>query len=324
MVSFILQEEMIRYLFIIVILLQGLGLSAQLKDSVQKPDTPAVNPSAPMTPPGNPVRLDSFSTDPAYSGLRPNLPSVIDSGFSLPAFRFNDHPFFNFTDPVKLTISERRWVGKEAIFYSLIGLLVFFALIRNSFPRYLDDLFKSYFRTTMKQRQIREQLVQAPLPSLLLNILFSLSIGMYVALLLQHFGLGTDLNFWLLYLYCVVAVAGVYAVKFVTLKFFGWIFQVREAAETYIFIVFTTNKIMGILLLPFLFIMAFSHGIFQEVSLTLSLVMVPGLLAYRYFLSFVSIRRMVKISFFHFILYLAAFEIAPVLLINKLLFTFLA
>jgi hypothetical protein len=46
-------------------------------------------------------------------------------------------------------------------------------------------------------------------------------------------------------------------------------------------------------------------------------------LVYRYFLSYVTIHRQIRINFLHFIIYLAAFEIAPLLLINKLLLTIL-
>ena len=39
---------------------------------------------------------------------------------------FAYHPYFRFTDPVRLSVTRRQWNGKEAIFYSLIGLLIFF------------------------------------------------------------------------------------------------------------------------------------------------------------------------------------------------------
>jgi hypothetical protein len=47
------------------------------------------------------------------------------------------------------------------------------------------------------------------------------------------------------------------------------------------------------------------------------------LFLYRFYLSFATIERQLKISFFHFLLYLIGFEIVPLLLINKLLFRFL-
>ncbi|HWJ25527.1 MAG TPA: DUF4271 domain-containing protein, partial [Flavisolibacter sp.] len=221
------------------------------------------------------------------------------------------------------SITIRKWQGKEAIFYSIIALLIFFALIKNGFGRYVDDLFKTYFRTTIKQKQTKEQLQQNPLPSLLLNLFYVLSTGMFLALLLQYFKLGLEFNFWLLYLYCILGLVTIYIIKFVTLKFFGWIFQVSESTDAYIFIVFATNKIIGMALLPFLVMLAFTYGMINQAAMSLSIMVVLALIVYRFFISYFSIRRQISIGFFHFLLYLFAFEVIPLLLINKVLFSFL-
>jgi len=233
------------------------------------------------------------------------------------------NPFFAFKKPMRYSITIKKWQGKEVIFYSIITLLIFFALVKNGFGRYVDDLVKTYFRTGINQKQSKEQLLQNPLPSVLLNLFFVLSIGLFLALLLQYFKLGLDFNFWLLYLYCILGLGSIYLVKFISLKFIGWIFQVSPSTDSYIFIVFTTNKIIGIVLLPFLVLLAFTYGLVTEAAMSLSIMVVCGLIAYRFFLSYISIRGQIRISFFHFVLYLLAFEVIPLLLINKLLFSFL-
>jgi len=269
------------------------------------------------------AKLDSIAVADSIKNTKAPRPTI--SLFKSQPFLsvWNDHPVFRFTNPMRYTVTEKKWLGKEAIFYSMIGLLLFFALIRNGFARYIQDLFSSYFRTTVKQKQIKEQLLQNPLPSMLLNLFFTLSIGMFLALLFQYFKLGLEFNFWLLYLYCVIGLISIYALKFVSLKLLGWIFQVSNTIDSYIFIVFTTNKIIGILLLPFLVVLAFTYGVVNQAAMSLSIMVVLGLIAYRFFLSFVSIRGQIRISFFHFLIYLFAFEIIPLLLINKLLFKFL-
>lgn len=269
------------------------------------------------------AKLDSIATADSIKNTKDIRPAI--SLFKpQPAFSvWNNHPVFRFTNPMRYSVTEKKWLGKEAIFYSMIGLLLFFALIKNGFGRYIQDLFSSYFRTTVKQKQIKEQLLQNPLPSMLLNLFFTLSIGMFLALLLQYFKLGSEFNFWLLYLYCVIGLISIYALKFVSLKLLGWIFQVSNTIDSYIFIVFTTNKIISIVLLPFLVVLAFTKGVVNEAAMSLSIMVVLGLVAYRFFLSFLSIRGQIRISFLHFLIYLFAFEIIPLLLINKLLFTFL-
>lgn len=231
--------------------------------------------------------------------------------------------FFRFTDPMRYSITIKKWQGKEAFFYSMLALLIFFALIKNGFGRYLEDLFKTFFRTTLNQKQTKEQLLQNPLPSLFLNVFFALSIGMFAALLLQYYKLGQEFNFWWLYLYCTLALISIYTIKFVSLKFIGWIFQVSESTDAYIFIVFTTNKIIGIAILPFLVMLSFTEGLTNQVATNLGIAVILGFIIYRFFISFVTIRKQIHIGFLHFLLYLLAFEIVPLLLINKLLFSFL-
>jgi hypothetical protein len=127
----------------------------------------------------------------------------------------------------------------------------------------------------------------------------------------------------MLTLYSALALAMIYAGKFILLKFFGWVFQLSQATDAYIFVVFSTNKVLGILLLPFSVLLAFTNGSVNAAAVTLSLIVVACLFAYRYFLAYISINRTVPLNVFHFLLYLAAAEIVPLLLINKLLFLFL-
>jgi len=146
--------------------------------------------------------------------------------------------------------------------------------------------------------------------------------GLYIFFLLQHYQTSPVSGFWLLLFYCIGAVALVYLVKFTVLKFTGWIFNMRDAADTYIFIVFLVNKLLAIFLLPLLIVMAFSLASWGEVLLTLSYIMVGGFFTYRYIVSFAPVRREVKVSQFHFFMYLCAFEIIPLLLIYKVLLRF--
>ena len=121
--------------------------------------------------------------------------------------------------------------------------------------------------------------MQTPLPSLLLNVFFIISTGLYITFLFQYFNINPIDNFWLLFFYCCLGLSAAYLVKFVGLKISGWLFNMPEAADAYIFIVFIVNKMIGILLLPFLVLLAFTKGDIYSTSLTLSWCLVAGLLA---------------------------------------------
>ena len=188
-----------------------------------------------------------------------------------------------------------------------------------SFPKYFLDLFRVAFKTTLKQRQISEQLIQAPLPSLLLNCFFLFTIGLYITFVLQHYHMARNYNFWLLYCYSFIALAVVYLIKYLSLKFVGWLFNITATAQGYIFIVFMINKIIGIYILPFLILLAFTDNSIYEVAFIFSYLGVFALLAYRFILSYGLVQNEIRLNPFHFFLYLCAFEIVPLLLIYKAL-----
>lgn len=230
-------------------------------------------------------------------------------------YRFRNPPF-------RLTMSERRANSDERVFYFLLGLLLFYALIRMFFFKYLNNLLTLFFRVTMRQQQIREQVLQTPLPSLLLNLLFVISGGLYLTFLARYLNVVQNASQWVLLAYSIGFISVIYAGKYIFLKFTGWVFNVSNATDTYIFIVFLVNKMIGMFLLPFLLIMAFPSSALYEPVVVLSLLLLALLFLYRFFISYRPIRNEIKVGKFHFFLYLCAFEIAPLLLIYKVLLTF--
>jgi len=233
---------------------------------------------------------------------------------------FKNNKFFSFSSiPVAITSDKKQFKGKEVLFYTLIVVFLFFAFLRLSFPKYLVDLFQVAFRTTLKQRQLGEQLVQAPLPSLLFNFFFLISSSFYLSFVLEHYDLTAGYSFWALYVYCFAGLAIVYIIKLLTLKFCGWLFNISATTDGYIFIVFMINKIIGIYLLPFLVFLAFTDDDLYTVAFVLSYLGVFALLAYRFILSYALVQNQMRLNPFHFFLYLCAFEIVPLFLIYKAL-----
>ena len=290
-------------------------------------DSPTIaKPVSASTPSsGRPV---SASPPPASA----SLPSASLRSVSLPvpyALDFWEkvlaqNPFFNFTGKPVVEIFEIHHPNsKDSLFYLIVAILFYFALIRIFFEKYFNNLMTLFFRVSLRQQQIREQVLQTPLPSLLLNILFVISAGLYACFLFHYSQLGAGIRFWILYLNCIALLGTIYLVKFVVLKFIGWVFSISRATDIYIFIVFLVNKMLGIFLLPFLIIIIFSGQEWREIFITISLAMIFVLWSYRILAAYRPVRNEIKLTPFYFFLYLCAFEIAPLLLIYKVLLTYL-
>ena len=268
--------------------------------------------------------VDSIKTD---SSLQANmaadsLPKKVDSS-AMKDFLFTQqilqkHPYFNFTTVAQAMpyAEKKKSPGKELYFYLLTGLLLVFAGFKTAFSKYFDDLMALFFKRSMKQRQLKQQVSQNSLPSLLFNIFYVVVMGFYLALMISEFG-NTKIPFWQFLIYCTAFITVTYITKYLVLKLAGWMFQLKHLTESYIFIVFLVNKIIGIILLPVIVLVALGNIELKTIILTLSWVALAGLFIYRFVQAFGLLRKQRAISKFHFVLYLLAFEILPVMVIYK-------
>ncbi|MDX2048857.1 MAG: DUF4271 domain-containing protein [Chitinophagaceae bacterium] len=230
------------------------------------------------------------------------------------------HPYYNMkSSPQPYRQLERIVPGQEWIFYLFCSLLLLLAFLRLVFDKYFVDLFRVFLNSSLRQKQIRDQLLQAPLPALFLNIFFVLSGGVFLYFILQHYGLGSGYNKWILMGLTMLGLSFLYTGKYFVLKLSGWIFDRRLAADIYIFIVFLVNKIMGLFLLPVSLFIAFAAPPSRGLMIKVALGGIIALLIYRLIRSYSALRNELKISQLHFVLYMCAFEILPVLLIYRVL-----
>jgi hypothetical protein len=238
---------------------------------------------------------------------------------------FKNNSTINLSKPESITIiTPKKKSNTEFIFYLLAGLVLLLGCLKAFFGKYFNMLFSVFFNTSLRQSQLTDQLLQAKLPSLLFNVFFVVSGGIYVYFLLQYFNLIPNKNVWLVIGSCVVVLALIYLSKFATLKLTGWLVGNNDATNTYIFIIFLINKIIGILLVPFTIIIAFSSSTIINAIIFISLITISLLLLLRFFRSYGLLQNQLKISRFHFFLYLTGVEVLPLLLIYKVLVVFLS
>jgi hypothetical protein len=250
---------------------------------------------------------------------KPKLPTNDTSTYA--AIMYHQYIPYNVA-PVFRVTQYRNEESTDYLFYALLGILTIVAFIRVTFPKYFQSLFQLFLQTSFRQKQTKEQLLQDNLASLLMNLVFILSVGMFITLLASRYK-WVHIDFWPTYLYCCSLLLIIYAVKYLFLRFSGWVFNVKPAADTYLFIVFLVNKVLGIISLPFVFILAFSVPKIVTVSLTVITIISIILLAYRYVASLGTIRTSLKVNALHFFLYLCAVEVLPLLIMYKAFFNFI-
>lgn len=260
-------------------------------------------------------QADSLLADSLAKAPIPTGPRIDTSTYR----KYYTHPFLPLSGKPLFMISdfrERRTL--DDMFYLLMGVVLLLAFVRTVFPRYFKNLFVLFLQTSLRQKQTKDQLLQDNLGSLFVNLLFIISTSIYGALVIRNKE-WLDYPFWHIVFFGAALLTMVYFGKFLFLRFSGWVFNSREAALNYTFTVFLVNKVMGVILVPFLFLMAFAKPGFKEVALTVSVGIMILLLLYRYVISFATIRNTLKVNALHFFLYLCAVELLPLLLLYKLM-----
>lgn len=229
-----------------------------------------------------------------------------------------DNEYLNWKGkPVAMINQAREYYPRDRLFYLLLSITAILGFLRFFYIRYFNNLFRVFFNASLRQNQLTDQLLQAKLPSLFFNIVFIFAGGLYVYLLLVYYNWLTPQNFWLAVLYCSISLGAIYFIKFLSLKFTGWVTGYQEVTNTYVFIIFLINKILGILLIPFAVIIAFAAPAFTTVAVIISLLLISLMFLLRFFRSFGLLQHQLKISRFHFLMYVVGIEIIPLLLIYK-------
>lgn len=227
--------------------------------------------------------------------------------------------FINVKDSAIYFIGEKKQTGgEEFIFYSLCAVVLILGVFKTFYNAYFNNLFKVFFNTSIRQTQLTDQLMQARLPSFILNIFFTVSVGFYIWLLFKHYQPPRLINNQLLLPFCILGIGALYFVKYCILKFMGWMSGMQQAADNYIFVIFLVNKITGIVLLPFIILLAFSIPLWTNFIVIFSLLLMGLFFLSRYVKIYGILEYRFPLKPFHFMIYVTAVEILPLLIVYKL------
>jgi hypothetical protein len=219
----------------------------------------------------------------------------------------------------QLTQQVRKVKKMDWIFYLFCSLLLFLSILNAFFRKYLNDLFVVFFKTSMRQNQLTEQIAQATLPSLLLDIFFIISGGLLIYFVFLYPKVEENAVAWIQILYCIAIPAILYFFKYLTIRTISWLFSKSEAGKNYLFNVFLVNKITGLFLVPMSIGIAYSAFTTIKIFVTITIIGLTFLLIMRMVKCFLAINQVIKISLIQFSLLVVSFEVIPVLMICKVL-----
>ncbi|MEO7802846.1 MAG: DUF4271 domain-containing protein [Ginsengibacter sp.] len=213
--------------------------------------------------------------------------------------------------------SEKNKTGKEFQFYFIAALLLFLGLYKTAYGNYFSNIFRVFFNTSLRQNQLTDILRQSKLPSLILNVFFTIIAGFYLWLVFDEYDFINNTDNKDVLLFTILLVAIVFGLKFFVLKFTGWVTGMSTSTDIYIFIIFLINKVIGLFLIPVVILLAFSNTQYVQGIAVFSFLIIGFLFLLQLFRSYGLLQTQLKMNWFHFLLYILGFEILPYVIIFK-------
>ncbi len=227
------------------------------------------------------------------------------------------HTFLNSTSkPVSFSQPKRFVQNTDYLFYIISFLVLTIALFRLFNDKYYLNMTRVFFNSSLRQSQLVEQLLLDKQASLVWNLFFVVVMGIYLFQLLVFHQETSLINYKVLGL-CMLLVLSVYAVKYFITLFFGWLTGFLDEAENYLFIVFLLNKMLALFLLPVILIMIYVDNSWVYPTIQFSFLLIGLVFFIRYFRAFGMLQYKMKVSRFHFLLYVTGVELLPILILYK-------
>lgn len=201
----------------------------------------------------------------------------------------------------------------------LLIAVVFYTALFLIYSRSIGRLFKAVINYSVSNQLVRDENITIQRVSALLSIGFLITGGLVLSLLAGHSSaLNFDLSDTAMFFISLSFLAVVYTLKMILIKFLGTVYKAEKTAGNYLFHVLLFNNAAGLIFLPLLvfhFFTQHSHDYFLWGCLWIF----AALWLYRLLRGITVWLSVSRYTVLYLIFYICALEIAPLLIVLKLL-----
>ena len=219
--------------------------------------------------------------------------------------------------PASQIETEINHNNNDWLFFILIGLLIFFSIVRHVYKKEFEDLFSVFKSINRNQQVFRNQTSGVPWVSVLLNLFSVAVITIYLWLAMQMFNLKMNVGGYYLLLIISAIVIAIIFVRFLSIQISGIILSGIKEISFYSFYELQLLRILSFGLLPVIPLIAYGNVWVKKIVFTVSLVLIGAFFLFRLLRGLQIGGNFLSKNIFHFIIYICALEIAPLLLLIK-------
>ena len=228
----------------------------------------------------------------------------------------------------EISEEEKKYINVAAIketfrrffFIAFMGMLVLltisFTLFRNSFAK----AWRAFLNDNMLTQIHREQGSIAHFPYLLMNLIFFVNLALFIMSAAHIFDLQLmDRSNWEIFFILLGAIIVIFVLKHLLIKIIANVFPLSKEMRLYAFTITIFCAILGLFLIPLNALLAYAPDNLIISTFWISIGVVLLTYLFRALRSFFIGGRYLASHQFHFLLYICAVEIAPLLILIRLI-----
>lgn len=211
--------------------------------------------------------------------------------------------------------------GSSIVFIHLL-LLMLAAGLWVLFRDLIGQCFVAVFNDNVMAQLYRRRSGGQVSALLLCYVFFFLAAGLYVQLFLASYGYRVEMNIWLAWLTYSLGVAAGLGVKLLIITLLGRVYpSLRKELSQYAFLLMVFSILTGLLLVPLNLLVSYAPPEWRTFCLMGGTILLVVIYLLHLLRGLFVANRYMSSRPLHFLLYLCAIEIAPILLIYRYLST---
>lgn len=209
--------------------------------------------------------------------------------------------------------ARKRWVP-EWLFWMMLVQLALIVFVRVQYYREFNEVFTVFVNNALTQQLYREtQVGGMRMGYFLLNFNFIISLGTWAYLLFKYIGPNVGYADLQVLPFAIGLVGVLLVARFMALRMATWLLKSAKEIGLFNFTDLQLFRATGLLLFPVNAFLAYAPHQQRVFFLWFSLVLVVTFLLFRVLRGFEIGRTRLSANVFHFLVYICALEIAPVL-----------
>ncbi len=211
-------------------------------------------------------------------------------------------------------VSRERWV------VGAIGLLLLLlGIVRIAFPSEVLSIIQAFYNDRILLQINKEDTLYSSWPFVFLYIVFGFTVGLFIYLCSMYYtrssGSGGIGDFLGISLFVML----LFILKIIVTRFLGFVFDLQRIVREYVSILYLSYFNAALVFLPIVLVLSLVPHNYTVWIIPITLFIVFGLFAFRFAKTASNLLTNHRFSKFYLFMYLCCLEIAPVLILVKVL-----